>query len=168
MSLHHSVALYTPMVFVLLHSVLWAHLSGWGRLQSPGTLAANGGGGARWGVVRLTVHPCSQFHLMLFGRLYPGLRVKCQSGALEGRAQWSGGVHHEDRSTSYHLKAPRERGKGRESNRKEGEFRDWDLHCHGARTEQFWKASSCAFQKSKPPPCSAPKSSSTMLISAHK
>ena len=118
----------------------------------------------------LTVHPCGQTHFMLFGPLYPGLRVKCQSGALEGPAQWSGGSRHEGGSTLPLESAMRnkEEGESKTEIERGGEFREWDLHCHGDRMERSWKASSCAFQKPGPPPCSAPKSSATMPVSAHK
>lgn len=60
----------------------------------------------------LTVHPCGQSHFMLFGPLYPGLPVKCQSGALEGPAQWSGGSRHEDGSTLPFESAMRNKEEG--------------------------------------------------------
>lgn len=34
--------------------------------------------------------PCGQSHFMLSGPLYPGLRVKCQSGAHSGKTGTSG------------------------------------------------------------------------------
>lgn len=63
--------------------------------------------------------------------------VKCQSVALEGLAQWSGGSHHEDRSTLPFETATRNiEREEEESNSAEGEFREGDLHCHCDGTER--------------------------------
>ena len=65
---HYITALaYTlPFSLCFLHPEPWAHLSSWGRLRALGTPAANGGGGARWGVVRLAEHPLQpvSFHAL--------------------------------------------------------------------------------------------------------
>lgn len=109
-------------------------------------------------------------HFMLFWPSLPlASELNVNQEAQEGPAQRSGGSHHEDRSTpalwKHHEKNTES---GERAIEEEGEFREWDLHCHGDGMERSWKAGSCAFQKLGPPPCSAPKSSATMPVSAHK
>ncbi len=97
MSLHHRVGLYTLCAFAprAVSSPLRPRApADPGRLRRLMEVEVRDG---EWS--SLTVHPCGQPHFMLFGPLCPGLGVKCQSGALEGPAQWSGGSHHEDRLT---------------------------------------------------------------------